>query len=61
MKTQQAGKVLVGAVVIHELWRLAVAVQLPVVASRVHKWSINLFTNPTPPAVTHKRDDILSA
>jgi hypothetical protein len=34
--------------VICELWRLAVVLQLIVVLSRVYKWSINLFTNPNP-------------
>jgi hypothetical protein len=42
-KTQQAGKALDGAVVICELFRLAVALQLLVVPSRVYNWSINPF------------------
>jgi hypothetical protein len=41
-------KGLAGAVVICELWRLAVAVQLLVLRSRVYKWSINRVTNPNP-------------
>jgi hypothetical protein len=41
-------KGLAGAVVICELWRLAVALYLLVVPSRVDKWLINPFTNPYP-------------
>jgi hypothetical protein len=37
VKTQQAGKGVTGAVVICELWRLAVALQLLVVPNRVYK------------------------
>jgi hypothetical protein len=48
VKTHQAGKGLAGAVVMCELWRLAVAQQLFVVPNRVYKWSINPFTNPKP-------------
>jgi hypothetical protein len=39
---------LAGAVVVCELWRLVVALWLLVFSSRVHKWSINAFTNPNP-------------
>jgi hypothetical protein len=48
MKTRQAEKGLVGVVVIYELWRLAVALYLHVVPSRVYKRSINPFINPNP-------------
>jgi hypothetical protein len=48
LKTQLAGKSLASAVVICELWRLAVALQLLVVPSRVYKWLIDPFTNPNP-------------
>jgi hypothetical protein len=41
VKTQQAGKCLEGAMVICELWRLAMVLQLLVVPSGVYKWSIN--------------------
>jgi hypothetical protein len=41
VKTQQAGKFSAGAVVICELWRLAVALYLLVVPGRSYKWSIN--------------------
>jgi hypothetical protein len=37
-KKQQGGKGLAGAVMICELWRLAVALQLLAVPSRVYKW-----------------------
>jgi hypothetical protein len=37
VKTQQAGKGLAGVVVICELWRLAVALKLLVVPSRVYR------------------------
>jgi hypothetical protein len=46
--TQQAGKGLEGAVVICEVWRLALALQLLVVSSHVYKWSVNPFTIPNP-------------
>jgi hypothetical protein len=46
VKPQQAGKGLVDAVVIRELWTLAVALQVLVVPSGVYKWSINPFPNP---------------
>jgi hypothetical protein len=39
VKTQQAGKCLAGAVMICEMWRLAVTLQLLVVPSCVYKWS----------------------
>jgi hypothetical protein len=42
------GKGLASAVMICELWRLAVMLQLLAVPSRVHKWSINPFTHPYP-------------
>jgi hypothetical protein len=45
VKTQQARKGLAFPVVICELWRLAIALYLLVVPSRVYKWSINPFTN----------------
>jgi hypothetical protein len=48
VKTQQAVKGLADAVVICELWRLTVTLQLLVVPSRVRKWSINPFANPNP-------------
>jgi hypothetical protein len=41
VKTQQAGKGLACAVVVCELWRLAVVLQL-----RVCKWSVDPFTDP---------------
>jgi hypothetical protein len=41
-------KVLAGVVVICELWRLAVVLQLLALTSRVYKWSINTFSNPNP-------------
>jgi hypothetical protein len=43
---RQAGKCLAGAVVICELWSLAVTLKLLVVPSRVCKMSINPLTNP---------------
>jgi hypothetical protein len=46
--TQQVGNGLAGAVVIYKFWRLAVALELFVVTSRVYKWSTNSFTNPNP-------------
>jgi hypothetical protein len=48
VETLQAEKSLAGAVVICELWRLAVAPKLLTVPSRVYKWSINPFTDPNP-------------
>jgi hypothetical protein len=48
VKTQQAGKRLAVAAVICELLRLAVALQLFLVPSRVYKWSINPLPNPNP-------------
>jgi hypothetical protein len=45
---QQAGKCLAGAVVVCELWRLAVAPHLLVVPCCVYMWSINPFSNPNP-------------
>jgi hypothetical protein len=48
VKTQLAGKDFAGAVVICEVWRLAMALQLFVVPSRVYKWSINPISNPKP-------------
>jgi hypothetical protein len=48
VKTMQAGEDLVIAVVICEVWRLEVTLQLLVVPSRVVKWSINRVTNPNP-------------
>jgi hypothetical protein len=48
VKTHRAGRGLADAVVICELWRLAVALQQLVVPSHVYKWSINPYTNPKP-------------
>jgi hypothetical protein len=48
VKEQQAGKGLADAVAICELWRLAVALQLLVVPSRVYEWSIHAIPNPNP-------------
>jgi hypothetical protein len=48
LKTQQAGTSLAGAAVICKMWRLAIALQLPVVPSGVCKWSIHLFADPNP-------------
>jgi hypothetical protein len=48
VKTQQAGKGLVGVVVICKVWRSVVVLYLFIVPSRVYKWPINLFTNPNP-------------
>jgi hypothetical protein len=48
VKTQQAGKGMEGALVICELWKLAVALLLLVLSSRVYKSSINPFINPNP-------------
>jgi hypothetical protein len=50
VKTQQAGKGLAGAVVICIVWRLAVALELLVVPSRVVKWSISPTSNPKSPS-----------
>jgi hypothetical protein len=46
VKKQQAGKSLAGAVVICELWTLAVA--FFVLMSPVYKWSIKQFFIPNP-------------
>jgi hypothetical protein len=54
VKTLQAGKGLAGAVVICELWKLTVAVKSLGLTSRVHKWSLNPFSNPNP-VYTHAR------
>jgi hypothetical protein len=48
VKTQQTGKGLAGAVMIGEVWKSAIALQVLVVPSWVYKWSINLFTNQYP-------------
>jgi hypothetical protein len=48
VETLRTGEDLVSAAVICEVWRLAVALQLRVVPSRVEKWSVNPFTNPNP-------------
>jgi hypothetical protein len=48
VKTRQAGKGLECAMVICILWRLAVALKLLVVPSRVYKWPVNRVTNPNP-------------
>jgi hypothetical protein len=48
VKTVQAGNDLAGAVVICEVWSLAVALKLLIVPSRRYKRSINRFTNPNP-------------
>jgi hypothetical protein len=44
MKTEKTERVLMTC----RVWRLAVALYLLVVQSRVYKWSINPFTNPNP-------------
>jgi hypothetical protein len=41
-------KTLSGTALICELWSLAMAMKFLVVPSRVHKWSINPFTNSNP-------------
>jgi hypothetical protein len=46
VETKQAGKGLEGAVVIYELWRIAVVLKLLAVLSPVNKWSINPIPNP---------------
>jgi hypothetical protein len=46
LKTQQAKKRFTDAVVICELWRLAVVLQLLVVPSDVYTWSKNPISNP---------------
>jgi hypothetical protein len=56
VKTQQAGKDLMGAAVICELWRLAVALSLFAFPSCMYKSSINLLTNPDTSMVTPTRD-----
>jgi hypothetical protein len=48
VKTLQAGEDLVLAAVICEVWRLAVALLLLVLPSRVYKWSIYPISNPNP-------------
>jgi hypothetical protein len=48
VKTKQAGKGLAGTVVICELWRLAVGLQLRVLADHVYKLSITSYTNQNP-------------
>jgi hypothetical protein len=54
MKTRQAGKGLAGAVVICEMWALAMAL-----TSYVYKWSLNPFDNPNPVySHTRNRDNI---
>jgi hypothetical protein len=48
VKTLQAGKDLVCAVVICKVWRSAMALYLSIVTSRVLKWPINLTSKPKP-------------
>jgi hypothetical protein len=61
VKTQQAGKGIKSAMVICELWRLAVTLLLLVITSRVYKWPINPFTSQTPSLVIPlNRDNILN-